>query len=248
MANQGPHPRLSQILTCWSVVCRAHAGPAASMEAARRALFERYGGAVYRYLHGALRDAPAAEELYQEFALRFLRGDFRRAAPEGGRFRDFVKTALLRLVARHGARRQSGPRPLEVDVADPAPDAPERAEREFLRSWRAELLARAWQALARSDEETGRQFYQTLRLRVEQPGLSSEQLAAELAARLGKRVTAAAARQTLHRARAAFAARLVDEVAQSLADPTAGGVEQELADLNLLEYCRPALTRPKNAP
>src|SRR5262249_6622388 len=120
MAEQASNPFLSQLSTRWSLVCRAHEGPDAEMAAARRELLDRYGGAVSRYLHGALRDAVAAEELYQEFALRLLRGDFRRATPEGGRFHDFVKTALLRLVSRYCARQQAGPQPLDIDVADPA--------------------------------------------------------------------------------------------------------------------------------
>jgi RNA polymerase sigma-70 factor (ECF subfamily) len=247
MAEQDPNRYLSQISTCWSAVGRAHMDLGEGVEAARRALLERYSGAVYRYLHGALRDAPAAEDLYQEFALLFLRGDFRRAAPERGRFRDYVKTALWRLVARHCACRHAGPRTLAIDVADPAPAAPDQADQEFVRSWRSELLSRAWQALERFEERTGRPFYQVLRLRVEQPDASSDQLAALLSAQLGKCLTAAAARQALHRAREVFADLLLDEVTGSLADPTADAVEQELADLGLLEYCRPALARPRTS-
>src|SRR5262249_55922037 len=98
MGEQHPNRQLNQISTSWSVVGRAHADSGPGAEAARRDLLDRYGGAAYRYVRGAVRDPEAADELYQEFALRFLRGDFHRAAPEFGRFRDFVKTALVRLV------------------------------------------------------------------------------------------------------------------------------------------------------
>ena len=37
-------------------------------------LLQRYQGVVYRYLLGSLRDADAADELFQEFALRCLQG------------------------------------------------------------------------------------------------------------------------------------------------------------------------------
>ena len=50
-------------------------------------------------------------------------------------------------------------------------------------------------------------------------------------------------RQTLHRARERFADLLLDEVIQSLDHPDAERLEQELIDLALLEYCRPALER-----
>ena len=43
-------------------------------------LFPGYQGAAYRYLTAAVGDPDVAAELFQEFAVRFLRGDFRRAA------------------------------------------------------------------------------------------------------------------------------------------------------------------------
>ncbi len=235
---------LNQLSTCWSAVCRAHEGPSAGLATARQELLARYGGAILRYLRGALRDTAEAEELYQEFALRFLRGDFRRAAPGSGRFRDFIKTALLRLVSRHCARRRSGALPLEIDVADTALPPSEGAEREFLRSWRAELLSRTWLALARYEEESGRPFYQALRLRVEHPGRGSEEVAALLSACLHRDVKGPAYRQLLHRARTTFARFLLEEVTRSLSAPSRAEIEQELAHLGLLAYCRPALSAP----
>ena len=73
---------------------------------------QRYCGSVYRYLLGALRNGDAAIELFQEFAMRFVRGDFHRASPTRGRFRDYVKTALINLVTDHFNRQNSKPRPL----------------------------------------------------------------------------------------------------------------------------------------
>jgi RNA polymerase sigma-70 factor (ECF subfamily) len=235
MSAQLSNGHLSNISTCWSVVQRAHG--AAQSQGARHALLDRYGGAVYRYLHGAIRNPSAAEELYQEFALRLLRGDFHRAAPQYGRFRNFVKTALVRLVNRDGERQQARPRTLDIDVADPTRSADEK----FQESWRTELLANSWQRLEDFEEETGRPYYRVLRLRVDQLGRSSEDLAAQLSLQLERRVTAAGVRQMLHRAREKFAEILLDQVIQSMADPTPEEVEEELAELELLEYCRPAL-------
>jgi DNA-directed RNA polymerase specialized sigma24 family protein len=45
-----------------------------------------------------VRDPEVADDLAQEFALRFLRGDFQRADPERGRCRDYLKRALINLV------------------------------------------------------------------------------------------------------------------------------------------------------
>jgi hypothetical protein len=68
-------------------------------------------------------------------------------------------------------------------------------------------------------------------------------MAERLSPVLGKPVTAAAVRQTLHRARERFADALLDEIAQALDDPSAEALEAELIDLSLHDHCRPALDR-----
>ena len=47
----------------------------------------------------------------------------------------------------------------------------------------------------------------------------------------------------LHRAREKFADLLLDEVLNSLAEGSLPEVEEELIELDLLEYCRPALEK-----
>ena len=131
----------------------------------------RYAGAVHRYLLAALRDPEAAEELDQEFAVRFLRGDFHRADPARGRFRDFVKRALRNLMIDHRRARRPGP----GRWATTSPSRPTRPptrtdfDRRFVASWRAEMMSRAWEALARLQERTGQPYHTVLRLRVEHP-------------------------------------------------------------------------------
>jgi RNA polymerase sigma-70 factor (ECF subfamily) len=236
-------PRLSQISTLWSQVRRAHLGPAEATTVTRHQLLERYGRAVHRYLLGALADADAADDLMQEFAFRFLRGDFHRADQHRGRFRDFVRTALVRLIARDRRKQRRQPGPLPDDGAAPPVPQPEGdgSEAAFLRAWREELLNRAWAALARFQEETGRPVYLVLRFAVEHPQLRSPELAVELTRQLGKPVTAVGVRQALHRARAKFTALLVEEVAQTLDDPSADRLTEELLHLDLWRYCRSAL-------
>jgi hypothetical protein len=56
-------------------------------------------------------------------------------------------------------------------------------------------------------------------------------------------LTAAGVRQALHRARQKFADLLLEEVAQSVEDPTPEHLERELVELGLFDYCRPALER-----
>jgi DNA-directed RNA polymerase specialized sigma24 family protein len=241
--------RLSQLATLWSVVCQAHQGPEDAMRSARQRLLERYGGAVRRYLLGALREPDAADELVQEFALHFLRGDFRRADPERGRFRNFLKTALFRLVVQYRRRQQKQPLPLCDDGSAVAVTDPEFADcydQGFLRSWRDDHLARAWSALERAQERTGQPFYIVLRFRAEHPEVPSPEMAQRLTAQVGRPLTSAGVRQILHRARERFEDTLLDDVLQSLDQPTEENLHEELLELGLLDYCRPALERRRS--
>ncbi len=235
--------RLSQIQTLWTLVRRAHQG--SDVGAAQKQLLDRYGGAIRRYLLGALRDPDAADDLFQEFACRLLSGNMRGADPERGRFRSFVKGVLFHMVADHHKRRNRQPVPLAPEHPEPAvaPPSLEDLDRAFLTSWRDELLARAWAALADIETQTGQPFYTVLRFRAEHTDLPSQRMAELLGEKLGRKVTAAGVRQTLHRAREKFADLIIDEVVHSLENPTVEQLEDELIDLGLLAYCRPALER-----
>src|SRR5207244_615735 len=146
---------LSQISTRWTVLFAAHAAPTEAAGAARQRLFERYSRAIYRYLLAAVRDPDAADELLQEFALRLVRGDFKRAHPERGRFRDFLKTALYHLIVDHHRDAQRRPTPLTADTPEPADDGGPAAgaDEEFMTLWRAELMKRAWEGLAQVERQ-----------------------------------------------------------------------------------------------
>jgi RNA polymerase sigma-70 factor (ECF subfamily) len=240
------HPqRLSQIQTLWTVVCQAcGGGPTQVVNTAQEQMLKRYGKVVHRYLLGALRDPDAADEISQEFALRFVRGDLRGADRQRGRFRDFLKGVLFHLIGDYHRRRKKEPRALPAEL-DPAASTTDQsgADGQFLESWRSELLDGAWKALEQLQEETGKPFHAVLRFRAEHPELHSDAMAEQLGGQLGKSLTAAAVRQTLHRAREKFAELLVDEVLHTLVDPTLPDLEQELIDVDLYEFCRPALDR-----
>ena len=234
--------RLSQIHTMWSVVRRAHEDDTLEARSAQQQMVDRYGSAVRRYLLGALRNEAAAEEVLQEFSLRFLQGDYASADPERGSFRSFLKTILFRMVAEHYRKlKRDKIVPLGSELVEPAVLDPQQSEREFAQVWSDELLKKSWDALAAEEKQTGRPLFAVMRQRVEHPELKSPQLAQQVAKQLGKPVSAANMRVMLHRARERFAQLLLDEVANSLDQPTREEIENELIELGLLEYCRPAL-------
>src|SRR5262245_6056278 len=117
-----PNERLNQINTLWSVVRQAHDDTGEKARAARRDLLARYGGAIGRYLLGAMRDEEAANDLAQDFAYRFLHGDLRGADPTRGRFRDFVKGVLFHMVADYHSKRKRDPGLLSSSAVEPGGD------------------------------------------------------------------------------------------------------------------------------
>lgn len=232
--------RLSRIKTHWTQLLATGDARAGSVHQ----LLVRYYGAAYRYLLGMVRDAAAAEDLCQEFAVRFLRGDFQHADPQRGRFRDFLKTALRNQVRDHW--RKANRRPDAAALPDGlADDPPEMSESEnlFLAGWREELLARTWAALAEYEQSTGKPYCAVLQLKTQEPQLRSPEIADRLARERGRDCTPEAARQLLHRAREQFADLLLDEVQVSMPSPDLDRLEDELQELQLLGYCRLALER-----
>ena len=245
MTSSSPDNRLSQIQTLWTVVCQAHgAGPAEAVASAQEQLLARYGKVVQRYLLGALRDADAADELAQEFALRFVRGDLKGADPQRGRFRDYLKGTLFHLIGDWHRRRRKEPLPLPAEHDPAASDsAATESEEHFLESWRAELLDRAWKGLAAHEQETGQPYHRVLHFRAQHPEMRSEEMAEKLTDSLGRAVTAASVRQTLHRAREKFADLLLEEIRHTLRTPSVDEMEEELAAIGLHVYCEPALAK-----
>ena len=243
MSDGLPHDHISRISTIWTLVLQAHGDDSEAIAAAQSRMIERYSGAVYRYLVKILRNSDAADDVFQEFALRFVRGGFRHANPQRGRFRDYLKTALLRLVSDYRRSHRGREKSLgeaEADVPADIADPESEFDRQFCESCRDELLSRAWDALKILEEQTGRPFHAVLSYRTEHPGCTSEQMAVELTSRLGsdRPLSSAGVRKTLQRAREKFAELLLYEVTQMIGENQCDILEQELIDLELLVYCR----------
>ena len=243
--NLGDNSHLSRIETLWSVVQRAHRPEDDAFAAAQRQLIDRYGGAVRRYALAVLRDADAADEVYQEFALKFVRGDFGRATPERGRFRSFLKTTLYHLIVDYQRRRKKLARdtPLQSHQAEHCDESANADDVAFAASWRDELLSRVWAALEEFERRTGKAFNTVLRVRVEHPQARSPELAELVSQQLDKPMTAGAVRVLLHRAREQFGELLLDEVTQTLTEADPDALEEELIDLDLWQYCKDAVQK-----
>jgi RNA polymerase sigma-70 factor (ECF subfamily) len=246
MGEEQTNTRLSQIATVWDDLRRACSGQADEARAAQEQLLKRYDGAIRRYLSTTLGDPHAADDLTQEFGLRLMRGAYQKADPERGRFRDYVKGVLRNLARTHyrASARKAAELPAGGLADADSPAAPDEEDRRFDESWRAELLARGFQALAVDNPL----FAAVLGFERDHPGVKAPETARQLSVQLGRPLTPDAVRQARHRGRLRFSELLLDEVLHSLKTPTRQEAEDELAELDLLKYCRAALDQYFGAP
>ena len=129
--------RLTQISTNWTTISSAHT-PGPESQKAMNDLVGRYHDAVTRYIHLKLRDKHLADEVLQEFWTKLLTGKLAGADKNKGRFRDYLRTVLHRLIIDHFRTRKLQPLP-PGDLLDPsAPDE------DFDRVWRDAVLNRVW--------------------------------------------------------------------------------------------------------
>ena len=230
--------RLSNISTNWEELIAAHDDNQFDQVGAslRGEILRRYANCVFQYILGATKNHHAAEDLTQEFALRFVRGDFRNANPRQGRFRDYLKASLRNLVTDYFRSRKSDESIEKLADEQARAVAFESLDSNFAEQWRRRVLGITWNALQEFESAKQTQYYSVLFLRAEHPSSSSDDLAELYSAQKSREVNAAWIRQTLHRARSKFAELLIEEVGKTLNSSSRQDIRDELADLGLKKY------------
>jgi RNA polymerase sigma factor (sigma-70 family) len=238
MSPQHDEPeRFDQIDTHWSLLRLAHQSSASLSGPARNSLALMYRGAIRSYI-GALVSSPQdAEDLTQEVLVRLLSGGFHNANPQRGRFRDFLKVAVLNLVRQYWNQQKR--RPQQAEIEELVDRASQAVEEQWLAGWRDTLLDQSWERLKQHEQtQQGSMAWTVLRLRADHPDDDSNQLAKRVSSALGRPVRSDTMRQHLYRARWRFAQLLIEEVARNVEPPTPEEVEEELIEIGLMEYVR----------
>jgi len=218
---------LTDITTIWSQISSAHSpGPAG--QAAMSDLIGRYHDAVERYLRLKLRDKNLADEVLQEFWTKLLTHKLAGADSTKGRFRDYLRTVLHRLIIDHFRTRKLQPLP-PGDLLDPStPDA------DYDQAWRETIIKRVLARLETFEVNTPKNRYATvLNLRRADPDASIEELARKLGEQIGSRVTPEAFRKTLQRGRGKFLELLIQELRETIHPAEPEDIEAEIYDLGL---------------
>lgn len=225
-------PTMSTNPTRWSLVFRASAPDAAGRQALDE-LCRAYWPAVFAFYRAAVHDDERARDLTQGLFAHLLgRGDFASVAPMRGRFRHWLAAC-----ARHwlsdatshdrAHKRGGGNTCLSIEAADDDPrwhepcDPQATPERAYAQRWVAALVDRAMARAASEWRLRGRdRVFALARLCLDgEPPRSYEQLAAEVGTSEG------AFKVAVHRLRDRVRELLVDEVRQTVDDPTTSGNE-----------------------
>jgi RNA polymerase sigma-70 factor (ECF subfamily) len=225
MTDPLPKSMLEFISTCWPMI---HNPVQFVM---------KYARAIHKYVAALVRDPHDAEEVAQEFLTRVFDKGFCPENVSRGRFRDYLKSAVRFVAISHLRRKRPTISDDQVlmELVGPEHD-PDQA---WSDEWRACLLERIWQKLELHQQQTeGNLYFSVLQIMTEDPKSTSDAHAARLARQLGRPYRADAFRQQSTRARRHFAKLIVEEIQQTLQNPSAESVEQELVDLKLMPYVR----------
>jgi RNA polymerase sigma factor (sigma-70 family) len=222
-----PVEQLTDLETSWTTIRNAHT-PGPVGQAAMRDLIGRYHDAVERYLRVKLRDSHLADEVLQEFWTKLLTHKLAGADHTKGRFRDYLRTVLHRLIIDHFRTRKLQALP-PGDLPDPTdPD------QDYDRIWREVTINRVWSRLETYEASTPKNRYATvLHLRMDHPDAPIEEIAKNLGQQLGTPVTPEAFRKTLQRARSKFLELLIHELRETMDPASPEEIEAEIFDLGL---------------
>jgi RNA polymerase sigma factor (sigma-70 family) len=219
--------RLSQIPTNWTTISSAHTSGTESQKAMNE-LVGRYHDAVTRYIHLKVRDKHLADEVLQEFWTKLLTGKLAGADKTKGRFRDYLRTVLHRLIIDHFRTKKLQPLPPGdlLDASEPDED--------FDRVWRDAVLNRVWSRLETYQAKTQKNRYAAvLQLRRDFPKSSIEEIAERLSQTSNTKMTPEAFRKNLQRARAKFIDLLIQELRDTIHATNHEDIEAEIFDLGL---------------
>lgn len=228
--DSAPRLNLAEISTRWSSIKDPHR------------FILRYSLAIRAYLMALIRHEQDVEDVLNDFLTRFVERGLPRIDDGRGRFRDYLKVAV-RNTAITFLRRKRPPQ-----LSDQQWDAVEdrtlgEADAAYDSQWTRCLLDRIWQAVeAYESAHDGSHCATVLRIHLDyHEREDSTQLAQRLSAAIGRPIRPDAYRKQLSRARQLFGELLIAEIGQTLEKPSREFIEDELADLGLLERLRSLL-------
>lgn len=214
--------------TRWSVVLAAGQTSSPDAQGALATLCRIYWYPLYAYVRRRVTDVHEAQDLIQEFFARLLEKNVLAAAdPQRGRFRSFLLVSLRHFLLNEWAKAKTVKRGglcerLSIDLE--SAESRYRSEltdtltpeRLYERRWAETLLDCVTRGLQEDYVRAGKgPLFEELKTFL--TGRSQAVSYADAARKLG--ISDGAAMVAAHRLRCRFRTRLLDEIAQTLADP-----------------------------
>lgn len=235
-------PHLSQILTEKDVLIALSAGRVEKGSLEARALerfFKKYQSASFRFLVKLLGDRQTAEDVLQDFAVKFLSGKLSGFDAQKGQFRDFLKQVLRnevrqywRRTKRENARRQA---------LDSSVDQQDHAESAFDDELRNQLLEYSMRKVREQYDTHGIILDYIAEQESSGQRVSSEALALHLSNAEERNCSLANARTLKRRAKATLARQIRLSAAELLEIDAQEAIDQLLSEVGLLSYCQKTL-------
>lgn len=225
--NADREPIAAFATTHWSVVLGAGHNPDGAADESLAELCRSYWYPLYAYVRRRVKDVGEAQDLTQEFFARLLEKNLlAHAAPERGRFRSFLLTAMKNFLTNewnkaHAKKRGGGRAPLSLDFhlgesrygLDPGHDL--TPERVYERKWALTLLDRVLDRLQTEHHEAGKlELFNALRPLI--AGDPPEGAYGQIAKTL--EMSEGAVKVAVHRFRKRYRDLLRDELAETLAN------------------------------
>ena len=225
---------LRQISTSWTLLNCARSEPSDRAREARERLLNVYWCAAYKFLLCLTNhDEHRANELSQEFSLRFIQGKFDKVDRSKGKFRNYLAQSLRYLELED--RRQS--RPL-AHIAHSIEEASTMIELEFDEEARRVIMDQAPEDLRLMDSSDRQSLFNAFVLKEKHENASSSKLSIELSTKLSRSINAKRFDQIVSEGRKLFADRIIVRVRATCSDGSLEEVEQALIDLGLHGYPR----------
>ncbi len=234
-----PAPNSDFATTHWSLIVSSRQQDSDVRRNSLSELYVQYSYPLFAFLRRKGHGVHEAADFVQGFFVELIDKDFLKAvAPEKGRFRWFLMSAIRRFVMNQSAKQKTQKRggdraffSLDVDDAEQRyqlePVDGWTAEKLFDRRWALEVLARALDQLESEHEAQGKlELFQDLRDTLTGIPLTSDRCS-EIAEKFSK--SPGAIKVAAHRMRDKYRQLLVAIVAQTVVDSS--GVDSELDDL-----------------
>ncbi|MEM6470434.1 MAG: sigma factor [Planctomycetota bacterium] len=193
---------------------------------------------IRTYLQRLLDYPDDVDEVLQRLLVRMLESGFGNVDPDRGRFRHYlIRSVRNEVVTWQRERTRRGAVSLESTNALQSVEVTSSDRAFWNQEWRANLIDRAWQALLTQEEtQPACFFHSVLKLATDHPKDNSTKLAAAMTLQTRQAMSATAFRKQLSRARRAFAAQIVGDVADTLETGDSRSLRDELKEVGLMPY------------